>query len=125
MPELPTSIVIANLFGPDTDFENLAWQPFREGIEIIPLYGSSQGGPSAALLRYRAGAKLPAHQHVGFEHIIVLRGSQQDQNGVCSVGTLSVNRPGSSHTVFSEPGCVVLAIWEKPVHFLAADSASA
>ena len=122
MSEVPHSIVIPNLFGPGTDFDNLAWQPFREGIEIIPLYGDAQGGPSAALLRYRAGAKLPAHQHLGYEHIIVLRGSQQDQNGVTPAGTMSINLPGSSHRVFSEQGCVALAIWEKPVQFIAEES---
>ena len=69
------------------------WEKFREGIDIHRLYDTA-GGPSAALLRYRAGAALQRHVHVGYEHILVLRGSQIDDAGEHVAGTLLVYQPG-------------------------------
>lgn len=95
--------------------QDLPWQPFREGIDIHRLYGDGKEGSAAALLRYQPGATVPQHGHPGFEHIFVLSGSQTDKNGEHQAGTLVVNLPGSNHTVVSEAGCIVLAIWEKPI----------
>ena len=50
--------------------------------------------------------------------IIVLAGTQRDQNSTATVGTLIINPPGTEHSVISEAGCIVLAIYEKPVAFL-------
>ncbi|MEG4806245.1 cupin domain-containing protein [Microcoleus sp. F8-D3] len=93
----------------------LAWQPFRDGVEIYRLYGDNQSGSAAALLRYQPGASVPRHAHTGFEHIYVLTGSQTDQNGEYQAGTFVINPPNSNHSVFSQAGCIVLVIWEKPI----------
>ena len=61
---------------------------------------------------------MPAHAHTGYEHIIVLAGTQRDQNSTATAGTLIINPPGTQHSVVSEAGCIVLAIYEKPVSFL-------
>ncbi|MDB6136718.1 MAG: hypothetical protein JWM59_4961 [Verrucomicrobiales bacterium] len=97
--------------------DRLAWQPFREGVEIHRLYGDGVTGPSAALLRYAKAGRVPRHFHEGYEHILVLAGSQRDEHGPLPPGTLRIHPPGTSHEVFSEAGCLVLAIYEKPVHF--------
>jgi anti-sigma factor ChrR (cupin superfamily) len=97
--------------------DSISWQPFRDGVEIHRLYGDGVAGPTAALLRYRAEGKVPLHEHAGYEHIIVLSGSQRDQNGTAHAGTLTINPPGTRHSVVSEAGCIVLAIYEKPVRF--------
>ncbi|MCC7376689.1 MAG: cupin domain-containing protein [Verrucomicrobiales bacterium] len=97
--------------------DSIPWQPFRPGVEIHRLYGDGKSGPTAALLRYREAATVPVHTHQGFEHILVLSGSQRDQNGVLQAGTLSIHPPGTRHSVVSEAGCIVLAIYEKPVKF--------
>ena len=94
--------------------DQISWQPFRAGVEIYQLYQNEQGA-AAALLRYQPQATVPKHDHLGFEHIFVLSGSQIDQNGEHQAGTLVVKPPRSNHTVTSEFGCIVLAIWEKPV----------
>lgn len=94
--------------------DQLPWQPFREGVDIYQLYSDSKGS-AAALLRYQPGAKVPRHDHQGFEHIFVLSGSQTDQNGEHEAGTLVINPPSSNHSVISVSGCIVLAIWEKPI----------
>ena len=57
---------------------------------------------------------------VGYEHIFVLTGSQVDENSKAETGTLIINPPGTHHSILSENGCIVLAIYEKPVKFLAA-----
>jgi anti-sigma factor ChrR (cupin superfamily) len=111
-------LFIANLFGEGVDFDRFAWRFFREGVEIARLYGEGASGPSAALLRYAPGAKVPVHVHHGMEHILVLAGSQADADATYEAGSMLIHGPGTSHDVFSEQGCVVLAIWEKPVEIL-------
>jgi len=96
---------------------DIAWQPFRTGIEIHPLYGELGVGRAAALLRYAPGASLPTHRHAGFEQILVLQGAQVDERGRYGRGTVVVNPPGSEHAVASPEGCVVFVTWELPVEF--------
>ena len=97
----------------------LSWQPFRPGVEIYPLYGFTNGNPdggsAAALLRYQPGASVPRHRHRGYEHIWVLSGSQSDDRGTYETGDFAVNPPDSHHSVWSDMGCIVLIVWEKPV----------
>ncbi|MGR9108573.1 MAG: cupin domain-containing protein [Gammaproteobacteria bacterium] len=105
--------ILDRVLEPDT----LDWRPFRAGVEIFPIYGDMRDGPSAALLRYEPGARVPEHTHLGHEHVLVLSGSQCDAQGTYRAGTLVINRPGTSHAVQSVDGCVVLLIWERPVRF--------
>jgi predicted ChrR family anti-sigma factor len=112
--DLSRSLILKDLFNPEKSLEHLVWQPFRPGVEIYQLYGDGSGA-GAALLRYQPGASVPQHSHTGFEHILVLSGAQTDINGKHEVGTLVINPPGTAHTVASESGCIVLAIWEKPI----------
>jgi anti-sigma factor ChrR (cupin superfamily) len=96
---------------------DFSWASLRPGVDIHPLSGGSDDGPSSALLRYAPGASVPHHRHPGHEHIFVLAGMQVDANGIHRAGTLVINLPGSSHEVSSPDGCLVLAIWERPVVF--------
>jgi anti-sigma factor ChrR (cupin superfamily) len=95
--------------------DELFWEPFHPGVEIYRFYKDGESGSAAALLRYKPGASVPRHEHLGFEHIFVLSGSQTDHNGEHQAGTLVINPPGTNHSVISQAGCIVLAIWEKPV----------
>ncbi|MFZ5896574.1 MAG: cupin domain-containing protein [Myxococcota bacterium] len=94
------------------------FKPFREGVEVSWLYGEDSNGGAAALLRYAPGARVPRHRHEGFEHILVLEGSQCDDRGRYEAGTLIVNEPGSEHDVWTAEGCLVLVIWERRVTFV-------
>jgi anti-sigma factor ChrR (cupin superfamily) len=96
----------------------IAWTRFYDGIDIYRIYGDGRSGPSAALLRYAPNACLPPHEHDGYEHIFVLSGSQNDESGAYAAGTMMVNPPGSRHTVRAPEGCLVLALWERPVILL-------
>jgi predicted ChrR family anti-sigma factor len=95
----------------------LNWQPFREGVEIWQLHEDAQGS-AAALLRYHAGAHVPRHEHPGTEYVLVLEGSQTDDRGTYHAGDLVINFTDSNHGVASQDGCIVLAIWTRPVRFL-------
>lgn len=91
------------------------WKPFRPGVEIARIYNTPNGGPSAAFLKYQAGASVPLHMHGGYEHIFILKGSQVDRSGEHAAGSVIINPPGSSHNVTAPSGCIVLIVWEKPV----------
>jgi anti-sigma factor ChrR (cupin superfamily) len=97
--------------------DDLSWQPLYDGVDVHRLYGDSLDGPSAVLLLFREAASIPFHCHDGYEHIFVLAGSQRDEFGLLPAGTLRIHPPGTSHHVTGEAGCVVLAIYEKPVRF--------
>ena len=55
------------------------------------------------------------HEHEGYEHILVLSGSQRSKQH-CNRRRM-INPPGTRHNIVSEAGCIVLAIYEKPVRF--------
>ena len=111
-------LTLTDLFQISEWQQTLAWAPFRDGIDIHGLYGDGTSGPATALLRFHPGARVPLHEHTGYEHILVLAGSQVDENSRAAAGTLIVNPPQTRHSVMSETGCIVLAIYEKPVAFL-------
>jgi anti-sigma factor ChrR (cupin superfamily) len=98
--------------------ERLSWRPMRPGVDICRLYGDGPSGPGAALLRYAPGGTVPAHAHVGHEHVYVLSGSQTDERGSYGPGTLIVNPPGSGHAVSSPEGCLVMVTWERGTSLL-------
>jgi anti-sigma factor ChrR (cupin superfamily) len=97
------------------------WAPLRPGVHVRRLYQTPDGGPTAALLRYQPGAGVPHHEHLGYEHVLVLDGAQSDEHGHYPAGTLIVNRPASAHRVASAEGCVALVIWERGVRFTGAE----
>jgi predicted ChrR family anti-sigma factor len=100
------------------DYERFDWQPFRPGVQLARLYRDGEDGPEAALLRYAPGASVPAHVHRGFEHILVLEGCQEDERGRYARGSLLIHGPDTGHRVASAEGCIVLAIWGRPVKIL-------
>jgi anti-sigma factor ChrR (cupin superfamily) len=118
----PPVLTLRDLFKISDWQHTLPWTPFKEGVEIYRLYGDATSGPATALLRFQPGARIALHEHTGYEHILVLAGSQVDENGGANGGALIINSPHTRHSVFSENGCIVLAIYEKPVAFLDAST---
>lgn len=114
--QMPDSLILRDLLTGGTD--HLTWEPFRPGVDVSWIYRDGDQGPAAAFLRYEPGARIPNHLHAGFEHVLVLSGSQTDRNGRHGPGTLVVNQPGSTHDVVSEEGCVVYITWQRPVVIL-------
>jgi anti-sigma factor ChrR (cupin superfamily) len=111
-------VQIKDIFHISDREDEIPWAPYKKGVEIFRLYGDGITGPAAALLRYREAGEVPMHEHAGYEHIFVLSGSQEDENGTFNAGSVVINPPGTRHKVRSDAGCIVLAIYEKPVRFL-------
>ena len=119
--QVPQALLFPGLLTAILEPSKLLWQTFREGVHICRLQGDPSHAPAAALLRYAPGAMVPQHTHQGWEYILVLSGAQEDDDGTHTAGTLKINPPGSSHTVRSPTGCIVLAVWERTVRFAAAE----
>ncbi len=117
-PSLRQVLRIPDLLRISEWHHRFAWRPFTRGVEIHRLYGDGREGPAAAVLKFSPGGRVPMHEHQGYEHILVLSGSQVDENSRAETGSLIINPPGTSHSILSENGCLVLAIYEKPVRFL-------
>jgi len=114
----PKQIILKDIFNLPARADSLQWEQFRPGVKIHRLYGDPATGPFAALLWYEPGAGVPRHEHLGYEHIIILSNSQTDDTGEKPAGTLIINPPQSVHSVSSAQGGIALLIWERPVSFL-------
>lgn len=98
------------------------WKPFRPGVTAHWLYNEGDGGACAVFLRYEAGARVPLHEHVGYEHLFVLEGDQFDEDGIYPAGSFVIHPPGTKHSPpGSVAGCVALLIYEKAVRFVEPD----
>ena len=120
-PSRGPTLVIERLLDQAGDHSRLAaldWQPLRPGVDIHRLWGQGPEQPGAALLRYAPGGRVPLHEHLGFEQILVLSGWQQDDRRRYEAGTLYISAPGTRHAVVSPEGCVVLAVWAGGVALL-------
>lgn len=115
-PLVLADILAAGVAG-DAALDARMWAPFRPGVAASWVYANGDSGPASAFLKYEPGAAIPWHWHPAYEHILVLRGSQSDENGLYRAGSVLVSPPGTGHTVRSDEGCLVLAVWEKPVRF--------
>lgn len=118
MGELPSARHLLNIFSTAYSVDDYNWRPLRDGVDISMLYGGGSDEPAAALLRYAPGAKVPMHEHCGYEHILILHGLQSDEHGEYGVGDMIISPPGTRHSVVSKQGCLVLAIWQRPVRFI-------
>jgi anti-sigma factor ChrR (cupin superfamily) len=103
---------------PAIDPDAFSFQPFRPGVERADIFVDPVTQSSTALLRYAPGANVPKHRHAGYEHIWILSGSQSDEDGTYGPGSLLIHAPGTTHRVWSDEGCLVLAVWERPVEFI-------
>ena len=77
---------LQNLLSSADARKTLAWEFFREGVQVSWIYRlEEKSGPSSAFLKYEPGAEVPLHSHTGLEHILMLEGSQTDENGTFHV----------------------------------------
>ena len=90
-PSVP--IVFADLLKQVHELHKSDWKPFRPGVTAHWLYSEGDGGASAVLLRYEAGARVAEHEHLGYEHLFVLEGDQFDEGGLYLPGSFVVHPP--------------------------------
>ncbi len=121
MQNAPAWYLLQNIFDTERLEAEREWKPLRPGVDISIIYESDNEAPMAGFIRYQPGASVPAHMHKGFEHILILDGSQQDGKKTYSKGMLVIHTPGTCHNILSSQGCLALAIWQKPVEFMGAE----
>jgi urea transporter len=120
VPALTAPIVLSGLLDHAKKLRETGdWKPFHPGVYARWLYDEGGGGAAAVLLRYEPGAHVPLHEHVGYEHALILEGEQSDEAGTYPAGSFVINPPGTKHSPRSAEGCVALLIYEKAVRFLA------
>jgi anti-sigma factor ChrR (cupin superfamily) len=104
MLTLSAPLVFPNLQEYARTLRESDWQSFRPGVTAHWLYREPNGGPSAVLLRYQPRARVAEHEHVGYEHMLVLEGDQYDEAGSYPAGSVG--------------GCVALLVYDKAVRFV-------
>ncbi len=102
--------------------DNIEFQPYqkgiREGVDIAVIFDETVNDPKGAdmaFLRYKAGAYVPGHVHMGFESVLVLQGDYIENGKIFPPGSLVVRAPGTCHSMASQNGCVILASRYQPV----------
>lgn len=92
-----------------------SWQvsPMK-GVERKPLDRiGDEIARATSLVKYAPNSHFSGHIHTGGEEFLVLEGVFQDEHGDYPAGTYIRNPPQSSHTPFSEKGCVILVkLWQ-------------
>jgi hypothetical protein len=91
------------------DTEQMPWLPSPQANVERRMLDRIGGEVARAtsLVRYAAGSSFPAHSHGLGEEFLVLEGVFSDEHGDYSQGTYVRNHPGSQHTPFTMPGCVI------------------
>jgi len=110
MLSLTNPIVLSNLSEyTKKPSEEESWVPFHPGVTAHWLYDEGEGA-RAVLLRYEPGARMDLHEHMGYEHMLVLQGDQFDEHGSYPAGSLVIQPAGTRHSPGSVGGCVALLI---------------
>jgi anti-sigma factor ChrR (cupin superfamily) len=85
-----------------------------DGLSVLPLHQFET--ECAALVRWQPGTIFNRHSHFGGEEIYVIEGTFEDEIGSYPAGTWLRSPHLSTHTPFSEKGCL---IYVKVGHLLA------
>jgi anti-sigma factor ChrR (cupin superfamily) len=75
------------------------------GLSVLMLHETPD--ETVRLLRFEPGAKGTGHSHPGGEEIFVIEGSFSDEHGTYPAGTWVRNPDGTSHTPWSDEGCLL------------------
>lgn len=62
---------------------------------------------ASTIVRYAPGSRFAPHQHALGEEFFVLSGTFSDEHGHYPAASYVRNPPGSSHSPFSDEGCVI------------------
>lgn len=95
------------------------WRFFLGGAHMALLASDPASGARLAIGRMPGGLVFPRHQHLGFEHAVVLAGGYDDERGEFVAGDYAVYEPGSEHGPHTLDGddCWILFRIDGPVRF--------
>lgn len=98
-----------------TKTSEINWKPLIEegvktdGISVKALcYDNIAKRPRAFLSKFEPGASYPNHSHPAGEEIFVLEGEVRSGKDELKKGDYLYMPPGSTHSVFSKTGCILL-----------------
>lgn len=89
--------------------DDLPWRPSPDGSverRMLDRVGE-EVARATSVVRYPPDSRFPAHRHDLGEEFLVMEGVFSDEHGDYPAGTYVRNPPGSSHSPFSEPGCIL------------------
>ncbi len=78
------------------------------GIDICQLWVDRRNERQTILIRMKAGASIPNHLHADTEECFVVEGDLRHENLRMGPGDYVRFEEGTSHTVSSEKGCLLL-----------------
>lgn len=88
------------------DTRGLEFQPGASaGVQEAVLHQTE--GERVRLVRFDPGARAVGHEHHGGEEVFVIEGSFSDEHGDYPAGTWMRSPDGSSHTPWSDEGCLL------------------
>lgn len=95
------------------------WRLLLGGAKMARLATDPATGAHLAIGRMPGGLVFPRHEHVGFEHAVVLTGGYDDERGEFLAGDYAVYEPGSEHGPHTLDGdsCWILFRLGGPVRF--------
>lgn len=98
-----------------TKSSEIDWKPLvEEGIKTEGVYvkilrfDEITNRPPTFLLKFEPGASYPNHSHPAGEEIYVLEGEIRSGKDELKKGDYMYMPPGSTHSVFSKTGCILL-----------------
>jgi quercetin dioxygenase-like cupin family protein len=91
------------------------WRPVFEGVELAPL--NLKDGRGSFLLRFKAGAVCPRHDHPGGEEIYVISGRGRLNDLPIAAGDFILTPPHESHALHAETEVLIHVITPEPVVF--------
>lgn len=95
------------------------WRPLLRGARLAILSEDAATGTRLALAHMPGGKVFPRHEHLGFEHAVVLAGGYEDERGEFLAGDYVIYEPGSAHGPHTLDGddCWILFRLEGMVRF--------
>ena len=94
---------------------NLKFEPFDnygkpiKGMSWHKISYEKEKGQGSYILKMEPGAKSIPHKHVSYEEFYMLDGELIDTDGkVFKKGDFISFEPGSTHSSFTEKGCLIL-----------------
>ena len=98
-----------------TDPFNLKFEPFDnygkaiKGMSWHKISYDKKNGQGSYILKMDPGAKTIPHKHINYEEFYMLDGDLTDADGkTFKRGNFVTFEPGSSHSSYTEKGCLIL-----------------
>ena len=98
-----------------TDPFNLKFEPFDnygkaiKGMSWHKISYDKKTGQGSYILKMDPGAKTIPHKHINYEEFYMLDGDLTDADGkTFKRGNFVTFEPGSSHSSYTEKGCLIL-----------------